>query len=96
MPIPHGIKRGIAFQIGDDIPRPQQNQHRHRRKIQGRVYELHICQTMSIQNAPQRIGDIVSQNGKEKTAIFSQDLRCLGTSRQPQYIPIRDDQNDPG
>ena len=50
--------------------------HRHRHEIQRRVGELKRRQAKGVQDAPKRIGDVVSQDGNQEAAVFSLDLGC--------------------
>ena len=90
----HGIKRGSAFQIGDDIPRPQQHKYRHSHEVQRGVGELERSQAQGVQNPPKGVRDIIDQHGNQEATVFSLNLRSPRILRRPQNVPVGDDQND--
>ena len=90
-------EKAVLLQIGDNIARPEKDRTCHGKEIDSRVYADRCGEMMLIQDAPEYIGDIIDENGKQ-IGIVRPVCRDRFSSRLivQQNIMIDDKMNDQG
>ena len=84
----------LAVEIRHHVARPQHDRRNHGDKIDGRIYELEVCQAMFIQDTPQHVGDVVHKHAEQESAVIQAGTRILRLALLPQHVAVADEQKD--
>ena len=60
----------------------------------GRIRVLQGGETVRVEDAPQRVGDIVGQHAEEESPVVDEGPPARLLFAAPQYVTVDDEQND--